>query len=63
MLHYPTIKCPRGLENRRSYGQIVTDEDIPMKGSFFVAVKMMGPWHQHQRIYIQNVSTVSYGMT
>lgn len=34
-LKYPDHECPRGLETCRAYGQIVTDDDNPMDGSFF----------------------------
>lgn len=42
MLWYPKIKCPRGLESCRSYGQVVTDDDNPMSSSFFCCGKNNG---------------------
>lgn len=42
MLRYPLIKCPRGLDTCRSYGQVVANEDDPLKGSFFCCGKNDG---------------------
>lgn len=42
MLRYPPIECPRGLETCRSYGQVVTNEDMPMDESFFCCGKNDG---------------------
>ena len=42
MLHYPPIKCPRGLETCRSYGQVLSNEESPMDGSFFCCGKNDG---------------------
>ena len=42
MLHYPPVRCPRGLETCRSYGQVISNEDFPMEGSFFCCGKNNG---------------------
>jgi len=41
-LWFPKIECPRGLGTCRSYGQIVSDDEEPMKGSFFCCGKHDG---------------------
>ncbi len=42
MLHYPPIRCPRGLTTCRAYGQVVSNEEAPLSGSFFCCGKNDG---------------------
>lgn len=42
MLDYPKIRCQRGLETCRAYGQVVQNDDTPMAGSFFCCGKNDG---------------------